>query len=114
MSKVPADHTEYLRQRPFPFGCSTDIFSAEELKALSEYGNWMQALAAGVIQPVTPEQEHFLQVDREEAEPATVCERAWIRLKGRREFEKGQDIVAPSAPPENYGMVEWDADRCWW
>ena len=63
---------------------------------------------------MTPEQEHFLQVDREEAEPATVRERAWVRLKGRREYEREQRIAEPPPPPEDYGIVEWDADRCWW
>ena len=42
------------------------------------------------------------------------CERAWARLKGRREFEREQRISPPPAPPpEDYGIVEWDADR-WW
>ena len=26
----------------------------------------------------------------------------------------GPDGSAPPAPPEDYGMIEWDADRCWW
>ena len=84
------------------------------MRALSKYGNWMEALALGAIRPVTPEQEHFLAVDREDAEPATVCERAWVRLKGRREFEQEQAMATPPPPPEDYGMVEWDKDRCWW
>jgi uncharacterized protein YifE (UPF0438 family) len=68
-----------------------------------------------VIQPLTAEQEHFLKVHREEVEPTTICERAWLRLIGRREFER-DDKAAQPAPPaaEDYGMVEWDADRCWW
>jgi uncharacterized protein YifE (UPF0438 family) len=114
MSEVPADHLVYLRRRPFAFRCSASIFPADELQALSHYGNWLEALAAGTIQPVTPEQEHFLSVNREEAEPSTLCERAWVRLKGRREYEQDQAISAPPSPPEDYGIVEWDADRCWW
>jgi uncharacterized protein YifE (UPF0438 family) len=114
MSEVPPDHLAYLRRRPFALRCSAAVFPADELEALAEYGHWLEALAAGVISPVTPEQEHFLRVDREEAEPATVCERAWVRLKGRREYEREQQIAAPPAPPEDYGIVEWDADRCWW
>jgi uncharacterized protein YifE (UPF0438 family) len=115
-SKIPADHLEYLRRRPFVFGCSTAVFPADELDALSEYGNWLEALAAGAIRPVTAEQEHFLRVDRDEAEPATVCERAWVRLKGRRDYERDEQKTPapPAPPPETYGIVEWDADRCWW
>jgi len=114
MSKVPPDHLVFLQKRPFVFGCSTEIFPAEELDALEEYGNWLEALSTGAIQPVTSTQEHFLKVDREEVDPTSVCERAWIRLKGRREYEQEQNIPAPSSPPVDYGIVEWDADRCWW
>ena len=114
MANVPPDHLEYLKRRPFVFGCWTSIFPADELQALAEYGNWLQALAAGVIQPVTDEQEHFLKVDLEEAAPATVCERAWLRLKGRREYEQEQQMAPPCEPPRDYGMIEFDEDRCWW
>lgn len=113
-SKVPPDHLVYLRRRPFAFGCSAAVFPPDELDALTEYGNWLEALAGGVIRPVTRDQEHFLKVDRGEADPKTACERAWVRLKGRREYEREEQITPPPAPPEDYGMVEWDADRCWW
>jgi hypothetical protein len=76
MSKVPPDHLVYLQRRPFAFRCSTSIFPADESRALADYGNWIEALAVGAIQPLTPEQEHFLRMDLEGAEPAT-----WLRLK---------------------------------
>lgn len=114
MADVPVEHRAYLQRRPFVFGCSTSIFPADELQALAERGNWLEALASGVIQPVTPEQEHFLRVAREQAEPTTVCERAWLRLKGRREYERDLELAPPPLPPQDYGMLEWDADRCWW
>jgi uncharacterized protein YifE (UPF0438 family) len=114
VSKVPPEHLVHLRRRPFAIRCNTSVFSDDELAALTEYGNWLEALAGGVIRPVTAEQEHFLKVDRDEADPETVCERAWVRLKGRREYEQEQQMTAPPAPPEDYGMVEFDADRCWW
>lgn len=114
MSQIPPDHLMYLRRRPFAFRCSTAVFPPDELDALAEYGNWLEALAAGAIQPVTAEQEHFLRVDREEVEPETLCERAWVRLKGRREYEGEGQVAPPPESPETYGMVEWDADRCWW
>lgn len=114
MKKPPTDHLAYLQRRPFAFRCSTEIFPPDELSALHESGNWLEALATGVIQPVTAEQRHFLKVTHDEAEPKTLCERAWVRLQGRREYEREQSIAPPHAPPEDYGMVEWDADRCWW
>ena len=114
MAKIPPDHRAYLQRRPFAFRCSIEVFPADEVEALGQFGNWMEALARGAIEPVTAEQRHFLQVDREEAEPATVCERAWVRLKGRREYEHEQQIAPPPPVPEDYGMLDWDHDRCWW
>ncbi|HEY1377519.1 MAG TPA: DUF413 domain-containing protein [Gemmataceae bacterium] len=114
MTQIPSDHLTHLRRRPFAFGCSTAVFPPEEVRVLAESGNWLEALAAGLIRPVTPEQEHFLAVDREEAQPATVAERAWVRLKGRREYEREQAAAPPPAAKPDYGIVEWDADRCWW
>jgi hypothetical protein len=41
-------------------------------------------------------------------------ERAWVRLKGRREFEHEQETAPPPPPPEDYGIIEWDKEKCWW
>lgn len=114
MSNISPDHRELPERPPFRFGCSTHIFPLDELSALTNRGYWMEGLAAGTIPPTTPEHEHFLQVDRENAEPATVDERAWVRLKGRREFEREQASAPPPLPPEDYGIIEWDKEKCWW
>ncbi|MCE9566878.1 MAG: DUF413 domain-containing protein [Planctomycetes bacterium] len=100
--------------QPFVFRCSTSVFHPDEIEALLEQGNVMEALAAGTVRPTTAEQKHFLLVDCEEAEPRSIAERAWVRLKARREFEQGEKEKAPPSPPQDYGMVEFDADRCWW
>lgn len=113
MSNLPEDPKQG-DEKPFRFGCETDIFPLEEITALLQRGNWMEALVAGTIQPTTPEHEHFLQVHREEAEPVNVDERAWQRLKGRREFEQEQHSAHPSSTPEDYGIIEWDREKCWW
>jgi uncharacterized protein YifE (UPF0438 family) len=99
--------------RPFAFNCNTTIFPADELAALVEAGGRLEALAAGEAQPADAEEEHFLRVDREEAEPETLLERAWVRLKGRREFEREQAEHLPPEPAD-YGIAEFDQDRCWW
>jgi uncharacterized protein YifE (UPF0438 family) len=114
MATVPKDHETYLKKRPFAFGCATNIFPPDELDALVEYGNWIEALATGTIQPLTPEHERFLRVHREETEPTSVAERAWVRLKGRREFESEVAAAPPPEPPEDYGIIEWDKEKCWW
>lgn len=99
--------------QPFAFGCSMDVFPADEVDVLTERGARLEALATGSVSPATAEEKHFLLVHREEAEPRTLAERAWVRLVGRREFEKG-DQPKPPEKPDNHGMVEFDADRCWW
>jgi uncharacterized protein YifE (UPF0438 family) len=115
MSNIPQQDPNHPDQRhAFHFGCATDIFPLEELSALTERGRWMEALAAGLIPPTTPAQEHFLQVNREEAEPETVDERAWVRLKGRREYEREQLSAPSQEPPKDYGIIEWDREKCWW
>lgn len=100
--------------KPFRFNCATDVFPLDEIAALTERGALMEALATGQLAPLTEEHQHFLQVDREEVEPATVDERAWIRLKHRREFERERDSAPPPIPPEDYGIIEWDKEKCWW
>lgn len=100
--------------QPFAFGCDVSVFPAKEIAALEKHGSRFEALASGAAKPATPAEKHFLQVDREKAEPTSVAERAWLRLKARREYEREQQGSAPPAAPENYGMVEFDADRCWW
>src|SRR5262249_60175617 len=103
MSKVPPDHLVHLRRRPFAFGCATSVFPPDEMEALSEYGNWLEALAGGGIRPVTADQKHFLRGDRGEAGPKTVCERGWGRLEGRAGDEREGERAPPPAPPPGYG-----------
>lgn len=114
MSAIPPHDGPSAPSEPFRFGCATDIFFLEEITALTERGPWMEALAAGKIEPTTPAEEHFLRVDREEAEPVTLDERAWLRLKGRRAYEREQHDGPPREPPEDYGIIEWDKEKCWW
>lgn len=113
-SVLPTDHLPYLQRRPFIFRCSTHIFPVDELAVLTELGNWLEALTGGTIEPTNDEQRHFLLVDREEASPTTLVERAWLRLKGRREYEEEEREPRPTTSKEDYGIVEWDPDRCWW
>jgi uncharacterized protein YifE (UPF0438 family) len=107
--------TAHTDPQPFAFRCSVEVFPADERAALEKHGTRLEALANGAARPESPAEEHFLKVDRDEADPKTLLERAWVRLKGRREFEaEGQQNAAPPPKPEDYGMVEFDADRCWW
>lgn len=115
MSEMPLDAGERRDKcPPFQFGCATDIFPLDELSALQEHGQLFEALAAGALPATTQEHIHFLRVDRDEAEPVTIHERAWLRLKGRREFEAERAAATPAPPPEDYGIIEWDKEKCWW
>ena len=96
----------------FVFGCSTEVFPVDEFDALLIHGLLLEQLASGSMRPNTTEQEHFLCVDRDEAEPETVLERAWVRLKARREYEALK--APPPLPKEDYGIIEWDREKCWW
>ncbi len=113
MAKVTPKHATAVL---FAFGCDVSVFPANEVNALERYGPRLETLASGLARPANAEEEHFLRVDREETAPTSLVEHAWLRLKGRREYEREQarEASAPSAAPENYGMVEFDADRCWW
>ena len=114
MSHIPPANRKQPDRPPFHFGCSTDIFPIEELSVLTQHGHELEALAAGAIAATTPAHKHFLQVDREEAEPLTIEEHAWVRLKGRREFEREQQATPPPEQSEDYGIIEWDKEKCWW
>jgi uncharacterized protein YifE (UPF0438 family) len=100
--------------RPFSFRCSTHVFPIEEVSVLNACGSHLEALANGSVAPTTPQDEHFLKVDREEADPETLAEKAWVRLKGRREFEQDHETLAKRERPKDYGIIEWDREKCWW
>jgi len=102
------------RKKSFAFHCSVEVFPPGELAALQKHGHRLEALAAGEIAASSEADRHFLLVEKDEADPKTVAERAWLRLKARRELEQADRQKAPLPAPQNYGMVEFDADRCWW
>ena len=114
MKTIPPKQRKQSEQRPFHIDVATGIFPPEELLALTERGQMLEALASGTIVPTTAEHKHFLKVDREETEPTTVDERAWVRLKGRREYEREQQSAPPPPLPEDYGIIEWEKEKCWW
>ena len=114
MKTTSSKQRKTLEIPTFHIDVATGIFPPEELQALAERGHLMEALAAGTLQPSTAEHQHFLKVDREESEPTTVDERAWVRHKGRREYEREQQAAPPPALPEDYGIIEWEKEKCWW
>ena len=72
-------------QEQFVLDVDGAVFSAEELDLLVKFGNWLRALESGAIQPISREQNHFLQVVAEKAEPLNTIEAVWLKYKRRKQ-----------------------------
>jgi uncharacterized protein YifE (UPF0438 family) len=89
---LPTDHAALLRQQDFVIPGNNGLDERERLLLL-RYGRWMEALSAGIIQALTPEQEQFVRVARGRQEPHTDFERAWVKiaqLHGQSATPEGQ------------------------
>jgi uncharacterized protein YifE (UPF0438 family) len=75
---VPAEHAVFLQRGAFPIHPSAPL-DGPERELLSRYGHWLAALAAGEIEPGTPEQVQFVRVARGEDEPRSAFELAWVK-----------------------------------
>ena len=71
----------------FVLDCA-NIFTEQEHSLLMRFGCWMTALATGMISLITPAEERFLAVGRDDVEAETVLGVAWAKLKARRHFEE--------------------------
>jgi len=80
---LPIDHTALLRQHDFVVPANNGLDERERLLLL-RYGRWLEALSTGILQALTPEQEHFVRVARGDEEPITDLERAWVKLSQLR------------------------------
>ncbi len=80
---LPIDHAALLRQHDFVVPADNGLDERERLLLL-RYGRWLEALSTGILQAVTPEQEHFVRVARGDEEPITDFERAWVKLSQLR------------------------------
>jgi uncharacterized protein YifE (UPF0438 family) len=76
---LPTDHAALLRRHDFVLPTDNGLDESERLLLL-RYGRWLEALSTGMIQALTPEQEHFVSVTRGREEPSTEFERAWIKF----------------------------------
>lgn len=54
-------------------------FSRKEKEQLEKYGAWMQALASGLLQPYTQEQQRFIDVTKEIEVPISTFEILWVK-----------------------------------
>lgn len=77
---LPPEHTTLLRQQDYTVH-PTGVLDERERLLLVRYGRWMEALSAGTIAPVTPEQERFVRVARGEIGSSSEFEQAWVKLR---------------------------------
>jgi uncharacterized protein YifE (UPF0438 family) len=80
---LPIDHAALLRQHDFVLPANNGLDERERLLLL-RYGRWLEALSTGILQALTPEQEHFVRVARGDEEPISDFERAWVKLSQLR------------------------------
>jgi uncharacterized protein YifE (UPF0438 family) len=85
---LPPDHEALWNRSGYRLGVKgVFMFTERELGLLQRRGHWLEGLDLAAIAPVTVAQERFVKVCRGELRPETEFERAWMKLKGRREFE---------------------------
>jgi hypothetical protein len=98
---LPTDHAALLRQHDFVVPAANGLEERERLLLL-RYGRWLEALSTGILQALTPEQEHFVRVAHGSEEPRTEIERAWVKVSQLR----GQSATADSLPSGCVGPLE--------
>jgi hypothetical protein len=87
---LPLDHVALLRQHDFLLPANGAL-DERERHLLLRYGRWLEALSTGRLQPLTPEQEHFVRVSHGEESPSTEFERAWVKVSRLRSQAVGAE-----------------------
>lgn len=81
-------HLEYAARHTFTFGEELEDFTPSERAILRKNGNWLNALATGLIPPLTDAQKRFLEVCSGNAAPTTDYESVWLKYS---EYKKRQE-----------------------
>ncbi|MCR9171579.1 MAG: DUF413 domain-containing protein [bacterium] len=85
------DHLEFINSKGrFHVDCNHSIFSNEELETLEKFGYWFEALINGDLDPISEQQEYFIDVFRNNKKPETPEQFAWFKYKGRKALEEKQ------------------------
>jgi uncharacterized protein YifE (UPF0438 family) len=92
---LPINHAALLRQHDFVIPANSELDERERLLLL-RYGRWLEALSSGMIQALTPEQEHFVRVAQGNDEPVTEFERVWVKISRLRALSVTPDRFHPS------------------
>jgi hypothetical protein len=102
---LPSDHAALLRQHDFVIPANHGL-DEHERQLLLRYGRWLEALSAGILQALTPEQEHFVRVARGDEAPSNEFERVWVKISPLR----GQSATTERGRSPCVGPLE-AADR---
>jgi uncharacterized protein YifE (UPF0438 family) len=82
--RAVSEHKRILAQQGYRLECPKNGFLDAELKMIGEFGNWMDALCAGRIAPLSPRQEDFIRAVRGECEPTSIFEFLWRKVTDRQ------------------------------
>lgn len=99
---TPPEHAVLLARENYPTHPAA-AFADGEREVVARYGHWMEALAGGVLAPVTSDQERFVAAARGEVEPVTAFERAWAR--------QAAAVAVHGTPPANWRQVKGQLAR---
>ena len=92
MSRLTTAHAALIHRGNFPVPAD-EHFEDGERTLLSRYGYWLQALADGTLQPISPEQERFVRAVRGDEEPQSAFELAWTK------YRRVSETAGPRAGP---------------
>lgn len=81
----------FFDNKKFPRGfAKSGDFTLVEEDILTRYGDTMQNLESGIIQPENAEEAHFLSVVQNQTEAESKLERVWLKYiklaRGRKRF----------------------------
>ncbi|WP_439474489.1 DUF413 domain-containing protein [Algoriphagus formosus] len=83
-----SDHLKYIHDSgEFTIDVSRAIFSKEEIELLQNFGHWYEALTLGYIDPVSIQQEEFIECTKGMRKPVTKHELVWSKYLGRKRLE---------------------------
>lgn len=88
-----SEHLRYLG-RKYELLCNVDALTDREISLLGRYGSWLEALAAGLLEPTTKAQKAFIMVHQCTAPPRTEFELTWHKYQVERIFELAQRLEA--------------------
>lgn len=97
------EHRRYLGRR-YELACDADALTAREVSLLERYGLWLEALATGMIEPITNAQKSFVMVHQCKATPRTEFELTWFKYQVQRIFEFARRLETDLSTP---GKVQY-------